>query len=244
MLLDSPAAATPHHGRLDPHLVTMVRPRSFESEQYCRLRQRLEDLSGARGLRVIAVTSAAAGDGKTLTAVNLAAVLARSPGARILLIDADLRHPSVGQRLGLTTDGSWTDALGGSDAKILDRVATVTAGLDVLAANDSPGDPYDILRSGAFQRLIAEARRRYDYVILDTPPAIPVPDSALVGKIVDGYLLVVAANITPRALVRETLSQFDPGAVVGLIFNRDTRPLFGYESKAYFQSYVRSLESA
>jgi capsular exopolysaccharide synthesis family protein len=222
----------------------MVRPRSFESEQYCRLRQRLEDLAGARGLRVIAVTSAAAGDGKTLTAVNLAAVLARSPGARILLIDADLRHPSVAKRFGLTAEGSWSDAASGADIHIIDRAVSVTPGLDVLVATESPSDPYDILRSATFQRLIAEARRRYDYVILDTPPAIPVPDSALLGKTVDGYLLVVAANITPRALVREALSQFDPGAVVGLIFNRDTRPLFGYESKAYFQSYVRSLEHA
>ncbi len=242
MLLDTPAP--PHHGRLDPHLVAMVRPRSFEAEQYCRLRQKLEDLAGARGVRVIAVTSAAAGDGKTLTAVNLAAVLARSPGARILLIDADLRHPSVAKRFGITADESWTDAAGRSGAGVLDRVVPVTTGLDVLVANESPSDPYDILRSAAFQNLVAEARRRYDYVILDTPPAIPVPDSALLGKTVDGYLLVVAANLTPRALVREALSQFDPGAVVGLIFNRDTRPLFGYESKAYFQSYVRSLESA
>lgn len=243
MLIDTPA--TPRPGRLDPHLVTMVRPRSFEAEQYCRLRQRLEDLSGARGLRVLAVTSAAAGDGKTLTAVNLAAVLARSPGSRILLIDADLRHPSVAARFGIAPDGaSWTDAIGSPDVKILDRAVPATPGLDVLVASESPTDPYDILRSATFQRLIAEARRRYDYVILDTPPAIPVPDSALLGKTVDGYLLVVAANITPRALVREALSQFEPGAVVGLIFNRDTRPLFGYESKAYFQSYVRSLESA
>lgn len=242
MLLDTPA--TPNPGRLDPHLVTMVRPRSFEAEQYCRLRQRLEDLSGARGLRVLAVTSAAAGDGKTLTAVNLAAVLARSPGSRILLIDADLRHPSVATRFGITGGASWTDAIGNPDAKIIERAVTVTPGLDVLVANESPNDPYDILRSATFQGLIAEARRRYDYVILDTPPAIPVPDSALLGKTVDGYLLVVAANVTPRALVREALSQFEPGAVVGLIFNRDTRPLFGYESKAYFQSYVRSLESA
>jgi capsular exopolysaccharide synthesis family protein len=244
VLLDTPA--TPRPGRLDPHLVTMVRPRSFESEQYCRLRQRLEDLAGARGLRVVAVTSAAAGDGKTLTAVNLAAVLARSPGARILLIDADLRHPSVAKCFGISNEGltSWTEGMGTADAKIIERAISVAPGLDVLVATESPTDPYDILRSATFQGLIAEARRRYDYVILDTPPAIPVPDSALLGKTVDGYLLVVAANITPRALVREALSQFDPGAVVGLIFNRDTRPLFGYESKAYFQSYVRSLEHA
>lgn len=241
MLLDTPATPAPRPGRLDPHLVTMVRPRSFEAEQYCRLRQRLEDLSGARGLRVLAVTSAAAGDGKTLTAVNLAAVLARSPGARILLIDADLRHPSVAARFGLKPDGaSWADAVGVPESKIIDRAVTVAPGLDVLVASESPNDPYDILRSATFQRLIAEARRRYDYVILDTPPAIPVPDSALLGKTVDGYLLVVAANITPRALVREALSQFEPGAVIGLIFNRDTRPLFGYESKAYFQAYVRA----
>ena len=148
-------------------------------------------------------------------------------------------------RFGLDAEGaSWTSAVDVPHAKIIDRALPVAPGFDVLVATEGTSDPYDLLRSAPFQSLIAEARRRYDYVILDTPPAIPVPDSAVLGKTVDGYLLVVAANVTPRALVREALSQFEPGAVVGLVFNRDTRPLFGYASKHYFQSYVRSPEDA
>jgi len=243
VILDSPA--TPRVHRLDPHLVTMLRPRSFEAEQYRRLRQRLEDLAPARGLRVLAVTSAAAGDGKTLTAINLAAVLANAPGARILLIDADLRQPSIARQFGL--DGevrSWADPADGPNARPLERVITVAPGLDVLASVENRVDPYEVLRSSAFLELIAAARRSYDYVILDTPPAVPVADSALLGKTVDGYLLVVAANVTPRALVREALSQFEPGSVIGLVFNRDPQPLFGYRSRQYFKAYMRSFESA
>jgi non-specific protein-tyrosine kinase len=242
MLLDhTPPAAD--LTKLDPHLVAFVRPRSFEAEQYRRLRQRIEDLAPERGLRVIGVTSAAAGDGKTLTAINLAAVLARAPGAHILLIDADLRRPSVRQRVGLdATTPSWTDGLEERADNVLDRAVNITTGLDVLVATESRTDAYEVLRSAPFLALVAAARRRYDYVIVDTPPSVPVADSALLNKAVDGFLLVVAASVTPRALVREALGQFEAGAVIGIVFNRDPHPLLGYGSRRYFRSYVRALE--
>ena len=84
--------------------------------------------------------------------------------------------------------------------------------------------------------VLAEARRRYDFIVLDTPPLLPVFDSALLANSVDGVLMVVAANQTPRKLLGEALNLLDPAKVLGIVFNRDTRPMFGYYN-AYYKDY-------
>ncbi len=117
----------------------------------------------------------------------------------------------------------------------------------MLPCEATQADTYELLTSLAFGALTAEARYAYDYVVIDTPPVIPVPDTGLLGRTVDGYLVVVAANVTPRKLVGEALNVLDPASVLGLVFNRDDRPLFGYyhsSYRQYFHSYVHSLNRA
>lgn len=230
----------------DDRLVTFNSPQSFEAEQFRRLRHRVEELGARRGTRVVALTSAVASDGKTLVAINLAGALAAARGCRILLIDADLRCPTVATTLGLDAGGKDLLSALEAPATQLDRAVHHLDGgtLDVLPCGRSRPDAYELLSSAAFAALLAEARRRYDFVVLDTPPVIPVPDTALLRPSVDGYLIVVSANKTPRKLVAETLNQLDPPSVLGLVFNRDDRPLFGYYRSSYsryFRSYTRSL---
>lgn len=246
MLLDTDTTPT---ATLDSHLVSFVAPQSFEAEQYRRLRQRIEDLGPARGLRVLAVTSAVATDGKTLTALNLAGSLAQAPNARILLIDADLRQPAVMRHLGLEARaGGWPEALKAPAGSLNKFVQPINqSGVDVLLGGGSRADTYELLRSPRFAVLIDEARRSYDYVIVDTPPIVAVPDGGLLGRCVDGYIVVVSANSTPRKLVGEALNLLQPNSVIGLVFNRDDRPLFGYyrsSYRKYYQSYVRSLDGS
>ena len=95
---------------------------------------------------------------------------------------------------------------------------------------------HHILRSPRLEQLLAEARQRYDFIVLDTPPLLPVFDSALLRELVDGVLIVVAANQTPRKLLGEALNLLDPAKVLGIVFNRDARPLFGYYD-AYYKDY-------
>jgi capsular exopolysaccharide synthesis family protein len=232
--------------KLNKRLVSLVAPTSFEAEQYRRLRQRIEELNVTRGVRVVVVTSSVASDGKTLTAVNLAAALARGPNARILLIDADLRQPAVARNLGLTCEnGGLEAALGLPQAQLADFVRPVAGGLSVLPVAVSCEETYELLTSAKLGQLLDEAKRRYDYIIIDTPPVIPVPDATLIRRLVDGYLVVVSANSTPRKLVGEALNLLDPSAVIGLVFNRDNRPLFGYYRgyyHSYFRNYVRSVD--
>jgi Mrp family chromosome partitioning ATPase len=100
--------------------------------------------------------------------------------------------------------------------------------LSILPAGRSPTVPYELLESPRLAELLHEARERYDYVVLDTPPLAPVPDSRVIAGHVDGVLMVVSAHKTPRKLLEDTLSILDPTKVIGIVFNNDDRPLSGY----------------
>ena len=105
--------------------------------------------------------------------------------------------------------------------------------LSVLPAGVTRVPIHEILRSPRLEKILQEARERYDYVVLDTPPLLPVFDAAMVAKLVDGLFIVVSANQTPRKLLAEALTLLDPNKVLGIVFNRDTQPLFGYYDSAY-----------
>jgi capsular exopolysaccharide synthesis family protein len=233
---------------LSSPLVSLLNPTSFEAEQYRRLRQQIEHLGRSRGLRVVAVTSAVASDGKTLTAVNLAGSLAQASGSRILLIDADLRRPSVARQLQIEDEGKGglPAVLEAGKGRLQEFVRHISGtNLHVLTCPRSDAGAYEVLTSPKLVEVLAEARSQFDFVVVDTPPVIPVPDSVLVGRAVDGYLVVVAANSTPRKLLGEALNMLEPASVIGLVFNGDDRPLFGYyrsRYRNYFRSYTDSLD--
>jgi capsular exopolysaccharide synthesis family protein len=226
-----------HH--FDKHLVSLTSPASFAAEQYQGLRLTVERLGRARHAQVIAVTSPGAGEGKTLTAINLAAALARGSDARVLLIDADLRRPAVARQLGLADaePQGLTDLV--ADAKVtIDQVARPIEPykLSVIPAGIVHTSVHQVLRSPRLDQILQEARQRYDFIVIDTPPLLPVFDSALLSRTVDGVLVVVAANHTPRKLLGEALNLLDASKVFGIVFNRDDRPLFGYYD-AYYREY-------
>jgi capsular exopolysaccharide synthesis family protein len=236
------------HPPVDEHLVSFVAPTSFEAEQYRRLRQQVELAASQRRLQVIAVTSPVVGDGKTLTAVNLTAALSRKRDRRVLIVDADLRRPSVAATLGLAANGTGlTAALHSANRPLSDFIEPVKGTtLEMLAGRTAGADTYELLTSARLSTLLSEARTLYDYVIIDTPPLIAVADGGLLREVVDGYLVVVAARATPRKLLGESLSLLDPSSVIGLVFNRDDRPLFGFyrsHYRRYFRSYVRSVSA-
>jgi capsular exopolysaccharide synthesis family protein len=220
----------------EPHLVSLHAPTSFAAEQYRTLRHIIEH----EAIQLIAVTSPGVGDGKTTTAVNLAGALAQSRDARVLLIDCDLRRPTVAKFMGLPHRSGV-----GLVELLLDRrrpldSAIVTRrpyNLDILPAGAPPTNPYEVLKSPRLPLLMDEARKRYQFVILDTPPAIPLPDCRVLATVVDCFVLIVSANRTPRRLVEETLETLGRGKVLGLIFNKDETPGGGYyEYQAYFPS--------
>jgi len=210
--------------RIDRHLVSLVDPDSYEAEQYRKLRYVLEEKRvPGRGF-VMAVCSPAAGDGKSLTAINLAASLAQAPDVRVLLIDVDLRRRSASLKSNLRIpklDGlGVTDAILGADVPLKD-IARPIAGsnVSVVTTGTHTAGPYEILRSARFDELLSTASRQYDYVILDAPPVVPVSDCRVIAKCVDGLLMVVAAHRTPRGMLEEALDLLGPDKLLGIIFN-------------------------
>jgi capsular exopolysaccharide synthesis family protein len=219
-------------------------PGSFAAEQYQGLRLTIERLSKTQGPQVIAITSPAAGEGKTLTSVNLAGALARESDSRVLLIDADLRRPSVAATLGLATSPGLSDVLGSDDLE-LQAVAQHVEPYQLWAVTSGTAGSaiHRLLRSPRFEPLLQRARQQYDVVIVDTPPLLPVFDSAVLARIVDQLLIVVAANQTPRKLLGEALNLVDATKVMGIVFNRDDRPLFGYYDQ-YYREYFPNASGA
>ncbi|HEU5170077.1 MAG TPA: CpsD/CapB family tyrosine-protein kinase [Gemmatimonadales bacterium] len=228
-----PAARLWRGDAVDGHLVGLLDPASFEADRYRTLRHLVERRQSSA--RTIGVSSAAAGDGKTTTALNLAAVLAEAPGANVVVVDLDLRTPSVGERLGLPPEGpGFVDLLldpGLTPADVVWRHPAVP--LSAVPAGRSVATPYELLRSPRLLDLLHELRQAYDYVIVDTPPVAPVPDARLIAEAVDGLVVVVAAHRTPRSLLEEALNALDPARVIGLVFNGDDGATTRYYGRYY-----------
>lgn len=226
--------------RCDPEeqLVSLLTSESFEANKYRVLGHRIEETRARGGRGIIVVTSPGAGEGKTTTAINLAGTLAQSKGARVLLIDADLRLPDVAAKLGLHDTGQP----GLADA-IVDARLTIESvvcrrppfSLSLMTAGRHLAHPYEALRSPRLGELLDQARRGYDYVVVDTPPVLPVPDCRVIARWADSLLLVVAAHRTPRRFLEEALNALDPAKVAGIVFNAVDPPPPG--PYAYYRGY-------
>ncbi len=219
---------------LDDHLVSLLMPAAFEAEQYRALRHLVEQRHQADGLTVILVSSATVGDGKTTTAVNLAGALGQAAEARVLLIEADLRRPSVGSLLGF-----GPDRRPGLVDVILDPTLSLHQvvlprppfNLRVVLGGQVPPSPYEVLKSPRLGTLLDEARGQYDYVVLDAPPLVAVQDCRVIARWIDGVILVIGAHQTPRRLVEEALRRVDPSKLLGFVFNADDYGFAGYYTR-------------
>jgi protein-tyrosine kinase len=230
------SARPPALDEVDAHLVSLVAPESPEAEQYRTLRYEVEYIHKPGKCTAVAVCSALPGEGKTVTAINLAGALAQDPKSRVLLIEVDLRRPAVtvGDQLALgdVAGRGLVDAVMDPSLSLEEVVRHVGHfNLTVLPAGKRSGSPYEVLNSPRFSELLAQARQRYDYLVLDAPPILPVPDCRLIAKWVDALLMVVAAHSTPREALEEALTLVRPANVLGLVFNgydRSSGKYYGY----------------
>jgi len=220
-------------------LVSITNPTSVAADQYRAMCHNLDNLRTAGDLQVIGVTSPSPGDGKTVTTLNLAAALARDDGARVLVVDADLRRASVASYLGLRSrpGRGLADALRDTRCELGDVTRRVQdLNLWVVPGGAPDPAPYELLNSNRFQTLVQEARRGFSHVLIDTPPCVLMPDCRLIEQWVDGFVLVIAAHKTPRRLVSEALNELDRAKMLGVIFNADDRAgskYYGYSGSYY-----------
>ncbi|ACQ79213.1 capsular exopolysaccharide family [Beutenbergia cavernae DSM 12333] len=200
------------------------RPRGPQAEAFRRLRSNLEFMRVPHPPRTLLVTSSVSGEGKTTTAVNLALAL-RAGGRTVLLVDADLRRSAVAAAMGLVDSVGLTTCLIGA-ARLEDVVQTWGEGdLDVLAAGPTPPNPGDLLGSSAMTDLLADLTSRYDVVVLDSAPLLPVADTTALAAEVDGVLLVAAAGRTSRAALTDAAAALSAVGArrLGIVLNRVRR---------------------
>jgi Mrp family chromosome partitioning ATPase len=226
---------------IEEHLVSLLAPTSFEAEQYRTLAHLLEQRRQGAEPLLVAVSSPAPGDGKTITAINLVGALTVTRHARVLLVEADLRQPRIAEYLRLDR----TRTLGLADAArdpslTLDHVTMwpPSADFGVVSAGQRATTSNEVLTSPALGSLFEAMGRRYEYVILDTPPLIPFLDCRLLERWIDGFLVVVAAHKTPRKLLSEAMNVVDPAKLMGCVFNGDDRPVLGYRAH---EAYDRAV---
>jgi capsular exopolysaccharide synthesis family protein len=220
-----PLPANHAAGDLAEQLVSFLSPNSAAADRYRALRYALETHRTESGLPVTAITSPSPGDGKTVTVLNLAGAFAQAPDARVLVVDADLRRPSVASYLGLETHRlpGLSRALRHNACALADVVQRLDGfNLWVVPAGPPEPSPCELLNSPRLATLIREARRDFDCVLIDTPPAL-LPDCRLIERWVDGFLMLVTAHKTPRRLLTEALGAIDPTKMFGLVFNADDR---------------------
>jgi capsular exopolysaccharide synthesis family protein len=216
----SAVEATPRLiAELDPHLVAALAPTSLAAEQYRSLRTRIKRAENGRALRAIAVTSPNKGDGKSLTAANLALTMAQEFQQRVLLLDCDLRRPSVHQLFGLSEGPGLTDVL--MNVAELDQalVSLPEHHLTVLPAGLPPSNPAELLGSAAMRRILDTLRTRFDRILVDVPPVAPLADLHILAPVLDGLLMIVRAGVTPKPAIERALAGLDQSKVLGLVLN-------------------------
>lgn len=235
--LPAPSAHAPHRTRgaavevpitdatgrsapaLDPRLVAALAPSSLAAEQYRSLRTRLKRAESGRSLRTIAITSPAKGDGKSLTAANLALTMAQEVQQRVLLVDCDLRRPNVHRLFGLDPTPGLVDVL--MNAATLDQVLVwlPEQQMSVLPAGIPPSNPAELLGSATMRRLLDTLRSRYDRILVDVPPVAPLADLHVLAPLVDGLLMIIRAGMTQKPAIDRALAGLDPSKVLGLVLN-------------------------
>ena len=203
-------------------------------EQNRRLAATLHHAQLVSNVRAIMVTSALPGDGKTLTAANLALTLSESYRRNVLLVDADLRRPALHDIFRVPNVAGLTEGLTTAEPEPL-NVLRITETLTLLPAGRAQSDPMGILTSPRMRYALEEARSRFDWVVVDTAPVGLLADAGIVATLMDGALFVVRAGKTPYGAVNKAIEALGRDRVLGVVLNGAE---IGDEDHPYYRSEV------
>ena len=210
------------------------------AERFRTLRSRLYQISGTQMLRRVAVTSSVPAEGKTFVAANLAQSIVRQPDRKVLLIDADLRASRLHQVLGAPRTPGLSDYLRGE----ADEFKVVQKGSDAhlcfIPAGNEVSNPSELLLNDRMKRLLEAMASIFDWIIIDTPPALPVHDASMLADLCDGVLFVVRAGSTDHEMAAKAAAEFQDKNLLGVVLNRADGDA-GYGG--YYYSYPAGEES-
>ncbi len=235
VLLPAPAA--------DARLVCLTDQGGLAAEKFRVLGLKLRNLRERRKLQRIVVTSTAPEEGKSLVAANLALNQSRSKVLKTLLLDGDLRRPSLSSRFGFDRSLPGLSECLRGERHLSEVVYKLDgSGLWFLPAGRAPENPLDLMQSGRLPELLDRLGEFFDWIVIDTPPVVPVADTTFWMKLADGVLVVIREGVSEKKAVQRALDTFDRAALLGVVVNSCSRSDHTYYYSRYGQAMVRTGE--
>jgi protein-tyrosine kinase len=208
------------------------------TEEFRTLRSRLYHLREKMPLKKILVTSALPKEGKSFMSSNLAQVMVRQHGRRALLIDADLRAPRLHLMLGTASDPGLADYLMGKKDEFSIMQRGSLENLFFIPSGTGAIDPAELIGNGRLKLLLQRVEPLFDWIIIDSPPAVAVSDASVLAKACDGVLMVVRSNSTPVDLARKARQEFPEESLIGVVLNGTSEDAMPY-ARYYYESYQK-----
>ncbi|MCP4748636.1 MAG: polysaccharide biosynthesis tyrosine autokinase [Desulfobacteraceae bacterium] len=229
---------TLHGKKIDEKIITYFEPQSIESDLFRVLRTNLLFDSGEKRIRTILVTSAMPGDGKSFVSANLSVCIAQGIEEYVLLMDCDIRRPTIHKILGLNQIEGISDYLATDNGLAQYIRNTDIPKLSVIPGGKPPANPTELLTSKKMKSLLDEVVSRYNdrYIIIDSPPPAMASETKAIAKFVDAIIIVVKARKTPRKAVSELIESLGKENVLGIVFNssdQTVKSYYGYGRTTY-----------
>lgn len=234
------ARCTPASWQPDPRTMLFFQPQEHAAgmEEFRTLRSRLYQMREKMPLKKLLISSALPREGKSFVAANLAQVMVKQHGRRVLLIDADLRGPKLHECLGAPNQLGLADYLTGQ----ADEFAVVQRGpmenLFFIPAGSMVSTPAELVANGRLKLLLSRVEAMFDWIIIDSPPAVPVSDASLLANFCDGVMLVVRSNVTPFDVARKARMEFRDKQLVGVVLNGMDEDSLRYTG--YYYGYAQN----
>lgn len=215
------------------------------AEAYNLLRTNLSfAFPGKTDGKIIGVTSASPSEGKSFTAINLSYSLAKN-GHKVLILDADMRKPTIAEKLHLSFAPGLSNLLADSNADYVHHTIALHDNISVLTSGDIPPNPSELIGSAEMQRNLEEFAKSYDYIIVDLPPVMEVTDALVMSKYLDGIVMVVMHEQSHRSEIKETVRklQFANARILGFVYNGFSTASKRYYYKKRYYRYYRKKET-
>jgi capsular exopolysaccharide synthesis family protein len=217
----------------ESRLVCLNDQESLAAEKFRFLAVRLRQVQQSRPLKKILITSTIPEEGKSMVSGNLAAVLARRKQQRTLLLEGDLRRPVLGARFGLGKLSGLTEWLQGEPRPMTSIFHLEGAGFWFLPAGRPAENPLELMQSGRLSGLMEQLTAAFDWIIIDSPPVLPLADTSLWARLVDGVLLVAREGVTQKRQLKRGLEALDQSKLLGMVLNSSTNS----DHENYYQRY-------
>ena len=225
---------------IDPRVLANSDPRSYICEQYRKLVTVLRFVTSERGVKSIVIASAVRNEGKTVTISNVASLFCNYDDKKVLLIDGDVRKPTLHRVFNMPRKPGLTDILT-KKAGFTEVVRKTKgfSGLDIIPAGSETASPVELFSSATFKNLIEERKEEYDYLFIDSAPLTAVTDACVLARVMDGVIVGVRAESTPEPILREALALLEDvkANILGLVMTHARIETRYYTYYRYYRKY-------